>query len=85
MFKGILLLKVGDLNASEQYLQRALTIDPSLPSANYYLSLVHYQMKDYATAESDLFYERDINPDNEVCLLQLGIYLDIHVALSMNI
>lgn len=72
IFPGIIYFKLNDMASAEEYLQRALMLDTTLPALNYYLSLVHFQSKDYNTAESDLLYEGDNNPENDVVQYQLG-------------
>jgi len=60
------------LNGAEASFQHVLMVDPLTPLANYYLSLVHFQMKDYTTSESDLFYEIDNNKNLDAAYYQLG-------------
>lgn len=59
--KGIALIKGNEWEKARGCLEEALTIDPSLPVANYYLSLIRFMRKDFETALSDLKYEQDNN------------------------
>ncbi len=76
----MLLVKSNDLGTAEECLGMSVMIDPTLPVANYYLSLVHIQMRDYQTAESDLLYENDITPRHEAVLYQLGRSFEMELA-----
>lgn len=46
----MILFKIGKYNEAEQILQESILLDPKFPLCNYYLSLVHFQMKDLETS-----------------------------------
>lgn len=70
--KGMILLKLNQLEPAEQFFNAALSIDPSMATVNFYLSLVHMQSKQYQTVESDLLYEKDNSPRSDAVYYQLG-------------
>jgi Tfp pilus assembly protein PilF len=72
--RGLIMLKQGDTTGAEDYFQRALMNDASVPLMNYYLSLVHFQVQELDLADSDLHYELDLYPLNDAALYQLGMY-----------
>lgn len=49
---GVCARKAGDLQAAENYLQRALTLRPGMPEALFGLADVSFARADYATAKS---------------------------------
>jgi tetratricopeptide (TPR) repeat protein len=62
LLKGKLHFMEGDSKAARAAYHKAMSLDPSLPLANISIYKIHYQLEDWQTAESDLWYERDRLP-----------------------